>query len=158
MSRYVSTLVENAARWSRVGWRQVLAFGVVSVATTVLDFALFNVLVFLDVFGVVVANTISYGTGVIASYALNKFVTFAGRGREKRAHELGIFIGINIAGLALNNGAVGVAEALAGESVLLLNLAKLAAGTATWVAKFLLFKRWVYPSRSEMTGESEIQT
>lgn len=129
------------------GARQATWFGIVSIITTVLDFALFNVLFELDVMPVVAANTVSYGAGIIASYVLNKRLTFAGGGRDKRHHEVGIFVAINVVGLLLNNAAVGIAVRWIGDSALMLNLAKLAAGAATWVLKFVTFKRWVYPMR-----------
>ena len=118
-----------------------------SVATTLLDFGLFNLLVFLEVMGAVAANTLSYGAGIVASYALNKRLTFVGGGRDKRSHELALFLLLNVAGLVLNNAAVVLATWLVGEHALLLNAAKLAAGAAIWVLKFVTFKRWVYPTR-----------
>ncbi len=130
-----------------VRFGQIVTFGAVSVATTVLDFAVFNLLVLLDVLAVVAANTVSYGTGILASYELNKRLTFTGGGRERRSHELGLFVLINVVGLVLNNAAVAAASLLVGEVPLLLNLAKLVAGGATWALKFVTFKRWVYPPR-----------
>ena len=128
---------------------QIVAFGAISIGTTALDFLIFNLLVFSNRVAPVVANTISYGAGIVASYALNRQITFAGGGRDKRSHELGLFVAINIVGLGLNNAAVGLATATAGESALLLNGAKLAAGALVWVFKFVGFKRWVYPTRSD---------
>ncbi len=126
--------------------RQVATFGAVSVATTLLDFGLFNILVLSDALSVVAANTVSYSAGILASYALNKRLTFAGGGRDRRSHEIALFVALNLGGLLLNNAAVAVAALAAGRSPLLLNGAKLAAGAATWLFKFVTFKRWVYPA------------
>lgn len=125
--------------------RQVAVFGVVSVTTTLLDFGLFNAFVFFGLFPIVLANTISYGSGIAASYLLNKKMTFVGGGRDKRHHEVGLFVLISLSGMLLNNVAVAAAAGIAGGSALMLNAAKLAAGIATWVFKFVTFKRWVYP-------------
>jgi putative flippase GtrA len=125
--------------------RQVIAFAAVSVATTVLDFALFNLLVFGELLSPVVANTISYGSGIVASYVLNKRLTFAGGGRDKRSHEFGLFVVINLLGLGLNNASVLLATRMARETAFELNAAKLIGGAVTWAFKFFAFKRWVYP-------------
>jgi putative flippase GtrA len=136
-------LDRSDARPSRL--RQVLAFAAVSVATTVLDFALFNLLVFGDLLSPVVANTVSYGSGIVASYVLNKRLTFAGGGRDKRSHEFGLFVVINLLGLGLNNASVLLATSVARETAFALNAAKLIGGAVTWAFKFFAFKRWVYP-------------
>jgi putative flippase GtrA len=124
--------------------RQAAVFGAVSIATTALDFALFNVLVQLGT-SLLIANTISYSAGIAASYVLNKKWTFEGGGRDKIHHEIGLFILINIGGLWINNLGVYAASKIFSESVVVLNLAKLAAGAATWVLKYVTFKKWVYP-------------
>ena len=125
--------------------RQVTTFGIVSVATTLLDFGLFNALIAADLLPVVSANSVGYGAGIVASYWLNKRLTFQGGGRDRRSHEFALFVVINIVGLLLNNLAVGFTEAAISEATLILNAAKLAAGVATWVLKFVAFERWVYP-------------
>jgi putative flippase GtrA len=133
--------------------KQVIAFAGVSVATTVLDFALFNLLVFGDLLSPVVANTISYGSGIVASYVLNKRLTFAGGGRDKMSHEFVIFVVINLLGLGLNNASVVLATRVARETPFALNAAKLIGGIVTWGFKFFAFKRWVYPiGRDEGAG------
>ena len=142
-------------RLGRAFIRQVFAFASVSVATTVLDFALFNVLIGFDVLSPLVANTISYGAGIVASYVLNKRFTFSGGGRANRGHEVGLFIVLNLVGLGINNGAVAMAARGADESTLLINAVKLLAGVATWVLKFVTFKYWVYPHRPDASSATE---
>ena len=138
-----SVLDRSVIRSPRI--RQVIAFAAVSIATTVLDFALFNLLVFGDLLSPVVANTISYGSGIVASYVLNKRLTFAGGGRDKMSHEFGLFVAINLLGLGLNNASVLLAARIAEQEPLALNAAKLVGGVVTWAFKFFAFKRWVYP-------------
>lgn len=134
--------------------KQFTTFGAISVATTLLDFGIFNAILFAqDDFPTVSANTIGYGAGILASYVLNKRLTFQGGGRENRSHEFALFVAINLVGLALNNLAVGAAEAFYSDAALVLNGAKLAAGVATWVLKFVAFERWVYPSREGATDQ-----
>lgn len=140
-------------RIGRAFARQVATFASVSVATTVLDFALFNVLIGFDVLSPLVANTISYGAGIVASYVLNKRITFSGGGRANRGHEVGLFVVLNLVGLGINNGAVAIAARGADESALLINAVKLLAGVGTWVLKFVTFKYWVYPHRPIATAD-----
>ena len=121
-------------------------FGAVSVGTTLMDFAVFNLLVSVTALSPVTANTISYSVGVVVSYLLNKRLTFREGGRDNRGHEMGLFLVINIVGLALNNGAIALVAREFGRSTVVLDAAKLAAGAWTWVLKFVTFKHWVYPA------------
>jgi putative flippase GtrA len=126
--------------------REVLTFGAVSVGTTLMDFAVFNLLISATSLSPVMSNTISYSAGVVASYLLNKSLTFRNRGRDNRGHEMGLFLIINVVGLAFNNGAIALVAREFGRSTLMLDAGKLAAGVGTWALKFITFKRWVYPA------------
>lgn len=144
---------DDARPWRRrvvgrggIDFARVARFGAVSVITTLVDFGIFNLLVIPNLLSPVAATTISYSCGIVASFVLNKWFTFRG-GRDSLAHEFGLFVGINVVGLALNNGAVALAEHAAGGGTLLLNAAKLGAGALTWILKFLTFKHWVFPVR-----------
>lgn len=121
-------------------------------ATTIIDFALFNLLIATDALSPLVANTISYGAGIVTSYILNKRITFSGGGRANRSHEVGLFLLFNLLGLAINNGAVAL---VATRPAPVINVVKLLAGAATWVAKFVTFKYWVYPHSRAATGPLE---
>jgi putative flippase GtrA len=131
---------------SGIDFGRLARFGMVSAITTLIDFGIFNLLVIPKLLPPVAATTISYTCGIVASFVLNKRFTFRG-GRDNLAHEFGLFVGINVIGLALSNGAVALAEHAAGGGTLLLNLAKLGAGALTWTLKFLTFKHWVFPIR-----------
>ena len=139
-------------------FKQLAIFGAVSVATTVLDFMIFNLLIGWRLLPVVAANTISYGVGIAASYVLNKHLTFGARSRPTQRNEVGIFVVVNVAGLGLNNGAVAIAQSMWGTSTLALNLAKLVAGVVTWVGKFAAFRRWVYPDSSSRPAGAGVGT
>jgi putative flippase GtrA len=121
-------------------------FGLVSVVATLVDFGIFNLLIIPKLLPPLAATTISYSCGIVASFVLNRWLTFRGR-RESVVHEFGMFLLISLVGLALNSGAVALAERAVGRETLLLNMAKLAAGALTWLLKFKAFKHWVFPER-----------
>jgi len=62
--------------WSDNTGSQILRFAVVGAVNTLTDFALFSVLAFALGVNTILANTISYSTGVLTSYALNSRFTF----------------------------------------------------------------------------------
>jgi putative flippase GtrA len=128
----------------RTHLRPLALFGLISGATTLLDFGAFNVLIAQDVLSPVPATIVSYGLGIVASYLLNRRWTFHG-GRDNRFHEAILFVSISLVGLALNGAAVAVAASAVGEETLALNLAKLVAGAGTWLLKFLAIRQWVFP-------------
>lgn len=140
---------------SRAQLRQLSTFGAVSVATTILDFGLFNLLIAGDLMSPLPANTISYSAGIAASYLLNKHFTFGGGGRDKRSHEVALFVMFNIGGLLLNNAAIALVAGT--TSTFLLNVMKLLAGALAALVKFLGFKRWVYPVRTEIDPQSDAE-
>jgi putative flippase GtrA len=142
----VVTLRSGLIRGKGLLTREVLTFGAVSVGTTLMDFAIFNLLISTTHMTPVTSNTISYSAGVVISYLLNKRLTFRDGGRDNRGHEMGLFLIINIVGLVFNNGAIALVAREFGQSTLVLDAGKLAAGIATWVLKFVTFKRWVYPA------------
>jgi putative flippase GtrA len=142
----VIALIPTVKRARGLMTREIITFGAVSVGTTAMDFAIFNLLISTTALSPVSSNTISYSAGVIVSYLLNKRLTFRDGGRDNRSHEMGLFLAINIVGLAFNNGAIALVAREFGRSTLVLDAGKLAAGVATWVLKFVTFKRWVYPA------------
>jgi putative flippase GtrA len=142
----VVLLRRGTHRLRRLLGREVLTFGAVSLVTTVIDFAIFNLLVSATTLSPVISNTISYSAGVVMSYVLNKHLTFRDGGRDNRGQEMGLFLIINIVGLAFNNGVIALVAREFGRSTLMLDAGKLAAGIGTWALKFITFKRWVYPA------------
>jgi putative flippase GtrA len=127
--------------------RRMFAFGIVSVASTVGDLGLFNVLVIYKLTPLLVATTLAYTLGMVTSYFLNRRYTFRG-GRDSRMHEVGIFVLINVVGLGLNNGAVALFAGLIGRGTLILNLARILAAALTWSFKFVTMQQWVFPART----------
>jgi putative flippase GtrA len=127
------------------GILRLSAFGVVSIITTVVDFAVFNILIAATALAPAPANVVGYSSGILVSYALNKRYTFAGGGRERVSEEIAIFVIFNLLAVALTTAVVAGVAGAADGSVLALNAAKLAAGVGIWVAKYVAFRRWVYP-------------
>jgi putative flippase GtrA len=126
--------------------RRIVAFGAVSVAATIADFGLFNFLVIGHLAPLLVATTLGYTLGTITSYELNRRFTFDG-GRDNRLHEVGIFVVINLVGLALNNGMVVLFAGAIGRGTLILNMARILAAGLTWAFKFVTMQHWVFPAR-----------
>lgn len=82
---------------------KVIRFGLVGVINTLLDLVLFSVLVQGGGLGVAPANVLSYGTGILSSFFLNRNWTFKDRSRGKAfLRSLVIFIGVNLLGLAFS--------------------------------------------------------
>jgi putative flippase GtrA len=134
--------------WLRRGKlvRRLAAFGAVSVVATIADLGLFNLLVINDLTPLLVATTLGYTLGMATSYLLNRRFTFDG-GRDRRVHEMGIFVLINLVGLILNNGTVALFAGLFGRQTLVLNLARILAAALTWAFKFVTMQQWVFPPR-----------
>lgn len=88
---------------------RVVRFGLVGVVNTVLDIVLFMALVYgLGLFAPV-ANTISYGTGIVVSFVLNRRFTFNDRAKGKEAvRRFAGFAAVYLAGLALSTALVAL--------------------------------------------------
>jgi len=117
------------ARLLRIGL-QPGKFALVGVANTLLDFALFLALVYLAGMRPVPANVISYSSGILNSFVLNKHWTFkATRDQGVLHRQLAVFVGVNLVGLGIASVIVwGLADILGPP------LAKLVAvgGTFGW--------------------------
>jgi putative flippase GtrA len=127
--------------------RRLAMFGAVSVVATLVDLAVFNLLLRVESVPRVVATSTGYGVGLVANYLINRWVTFRGGGRDHWSEEFAVFVLVSMAGLVLNNAAVEVAAGLVGTAPALLTLARLVVATGLWLAKFLVVQRWVFPPR-----------
>ena len=82
---------------------RVIRFGMVGVINTLIDLVLFSLLVHGAAIAVVPANILSYGTGILNSFLLNRAWTFNDRSRGRALfRSLALFIGINLLGLAFS--------------------------------------------------------
>jgi putative flippase GtrA len=85
-------------------------FALVGVSSTAIDIAIFWALVELAQVPPLLANAISYSTGAINSFLLNKFVTFRDRATRRRSGEqLALFIVVRLVCLAIASLVLAVA-------------------------------------------------
>ena len=82
---------------------RVIRFGLVGVVNTLIDLVLFSLLVQGAALALLPANILSYGTGIVNSFLMNRAWTFNHRSRGKALwRSFSFFIGINLLGLALS--------------------------------------------------------
>ena len=85
-------------------------FALVGVSSTAIDIAIFWALVELVQVPPLLANAISYSTGAINSFLLNKFVTFRDRAaRRGSGEQLALFIVVRLVCLAIASLVLAVA-------------------------------------------------
>ena len=83
-------------------------FAIVGLTTTALDLGLFGALAVVAGIMPVVANIVSYSSGIVASFILNRGWTFGER-RSEAAHRHAIkFVVTNLAGLAISTAIVAL--------------------------------------------------
>jgi putative flippase GtrA len=122
--------------------RQFIKFNLVGLMNTALDFLIFYLLVGLGVF-YIAAQCISYGIGMLNSYLLNKYWTFAQKGRVQPKQAVR-FIVLNLGSLLLS---LGLLALFADRLHLSLWLAKLLATGVTTVFNYGGNKLWVFQER-----------
>ncbi len=134
---------------------RVVKFASVGALNTVIDFVVFNLLVLVFGFGIVVANLVSYSAGIANSYLWNRNWTFADRRSSQWRPELFRFVIANLGGLAVNTGMVWLlVRALglvalssdAATSTWVPPVAKAGAIAGTMVFNYLVFRFWVFGS------------
>jgi putative flippase GtrA len=125
-------------------FNKFIKFSLVGVLGTVIDFTLFNLLLYvlshvlgwslLAQFGLngnlLVANTISFGAGVLNNYTWNRLWTFKESRKAKKRQQLMKFAMVSLVGLLLNSLLVLTLAAILGPYVsepLSYNLAKVIA-------------------------------
>jgi putative flippase GtrA len=122
--------------------RQFIKFNLVGLMNTALDFLIFYLLVWLGVF-YIAAQCISFCIGMLNSYLLNKYWTFAQKGRVHPKQAVR-FIVLNICTLLLS---LGLLALFADRLHLSLWLAKLLATGVTMVFSYAGNKLWVFQER-----------
>jgi putative flippase GtrA len=80
--------------------RQFIKFNLVGLLNTALDFALFSLLTWIGVY-YILAQCVSYGVGMLNSYTLNKYWTFAQKGRLEPKQAIR-FLVLNLGSLLLS--------------------------------------------------------
>ncbi len=81
---------------------RIICFGLVGVANTVVDYAVFWLLGTLLGIPETVAQIFSYSAGTANSFLCNRFFTFRDHTTQKPARELARFIVVNLASLAVS--------------------------------------------------------
>lgn len=119
--------------------RQFIKFNLVGLLNTALDFALFALLTWLGVY-YILAQCISYGVGMLNSYALNKYWTFAQKGRLEPKQVIRFTV-LNLGSLLLS---LVLLALFRDQLELKLLLAKLLATVATTLVNFAGSKLWVF--------------
>lgn len=87
---------------------RAIKFGVVGIANTAIDLAIFSALTFGANLPAPLANVVSYSSGIAVSFWLNRSWTFRDRATREPVRQLAIFIVGNLAGLAITTGIVAL--------------------------------------------------
>jgi putative flippase GtrA len=119
--------------------RQFVKFNLVGLLNTALDFVVFALLTWLSVF-YIMAQCISYGVGMLNSYTLNKYWTFAQKGRLEPKQALRFTV-LNLGSLLLS---IGLLALLKDHMELNVLIAKLLTTVATTLINFVGNKLWVF--------------
>ena len=117
----------NFVRRVRDRWhaliKELTKFGIIGVVNTVLDFAVWNALLFI---GPIKAQVVSTLISATSSYFMNRHWTFRHRARSGLRREYLLFFGFNAVGLLITAGILGIASYAFGvENVAALNVVKL---------------------------------
>jgi putative flippase GtrA len=132
-------------------WRPI-KFAFVGVANSLVDLAVFAALVSSDLTGAILANVISYSSGIICSYFLNLSWTFSDRrslGHDRFFH----FLAVSFAAMVINTCALAVAKLFCS-----LFLAKLLATLVSCGCGYIFTSRFVFRSTNKsIAGEVTLQ-
>lgn len=127
---------------------RALKFGLVGIANTGLDFALFTGLTLGAGLSPVAANVASYSAGIALSFTLNRAWTFRDRNRRRAWTQLLMFAAGSLAGLAVSTTVVALLVPLWGP------LPAKAASVGVTFAWNYLFSNFVVFKRSAPPAET----
>lgn len=122
--------------------KEVGPFLVVGILAVLVDFALFNVLLWAG-WAVWLANAVALLVSMTLSFLGNYKWTFAHREIKSLWHAYGTFTSINVLTLVFIELAVVGAEQFSSDS-LFLNVVKAVATAIATVGRFFAYKRWVF--------------
>lgn len=123
--------------------KEVGGFLVIGVLAVIIDFALFNGLMWLG-WKVWSANAVALFISMTFAFVGNYKWTFAHREVKSLLHAYAAFAGINLAAVVFIELAVVAAEVLAAPGALWLNIVKAVATGVATVARFFAYKKWVF--------------
>jgi putative flippase GtrA len=131
---------------------RVVKFGMVGVANTLVDFAVFNLLAVVLGVPVAAANVVSFSAGVANSWFWNSRWTFGDRQPRSERMAGATFVAVNVAGLVINTATVlllvWAGEQLGADETLgvgvFLNACKAAAVAVSFAWNYLATRRFVF--------------
>ncbi|HEX6969909.1 MAG TPA: GtrA family protein [Micromonosporaceae bacterium] len=145
------------ARWQKLT-QEVLKFGAVGGINTLLNYAVFNVLV-LTVFvgGELKATVIAALVATCSSYLMNRYWTYRDRPRRAMRHESILFFLLNTVGLVIELGVLGLVKYGFGiTNLLMLNVAKTAGLTLATAFRFWSYRTWVFKPAEPDTAPATV--
>ncbi len=154
----MSVLASLALRSSDVVrgiWREAAKFGIIGALAFVVDNGGYTLLVFgLPGSGggpmesaPIQASVVATAAATIFSWVGNRYWTYRHQRRENVAHELALFVFVNIIGIVITAGAVYVSRHLFGlDSVLSDNVARIFGWVLATLFRFVTYRRYVFVS------------
>ena len=130
---------------------QLVRFGSIGLVSTVVFAGLFALL--RPQLGTVGADVVALAICAAANTEANRRLTFTLRGQRRRANRHVAAIAVSMAPLALNLATLGVLAAFDVTSTTEILVALTAVNGIAALARFLLLRRWVFPARSDSSGD-----
>ena len=125
---------------------QVFGYGLVSVLALGVDVAILQGLVTMAGWHYLLASALAFSAGAAVAYVLSVRFVFESHRVSNRSLEFGYFVGLGLAGLLVNAGALFIGVSAAGLSLV---TAKLFAAGCTFVTNFTLRRQLLFsPSRA----------
>lgn len=133
--------------------REMAKFGIIGVVNTVIDFLVWNLLLFI---GPIKAQVISTVVATTSSYFMNRHWTFRHRARSGLRREYMLFFIFNGMGLAITGGILGIASYGFGiDDRLWLNVVRFFGIAVATVFRFWAYRRWVFLHPEDALYETE---
>lgn len=135
-------------------WREAAKFGVIGALAFVLDNGGYTVLVF-GVPGAtsggpmhsapVAASVVATAVATLFSWVGNRYWTYRHQQRENMAHELALFVVVNVIGIIITAGAVSFSRSVLGlDTVLSDNVARITGWVIATLFRFVTYRRYVF--------------
>jgi len=138
---------------------EVVKFGIIGGLNVVVNAAVFNLLLLLPVFanGELKAKVLATAVAIVSSYFMNRHWTYRDRDKSAVHREFILFVGFNLAGLAIELAVMGITKYWLGMTDrLALNVALfigLALGT---VFRFFTYRTFVFLHTAEPVTEPAV--
>jgi putative flippase GtrA len=147
-------------RWRPLA-KEIAKFGAVGGVNTVLDFAIFNLLMLAGL-PALKSNVVSTIAATTSSYALNRGWTYKGRVGRAMRREYTLFFAFNLAGMAIQLAVLGLVKygfgAVETEHWLVLNVAKAVAIGLAMVFRFWAYRTFVFIAAPAVAAEVATET